>query len=61
MIHSTLREVGRKTISFSFIAFERSIGVDLLSPRKGVRPVRKQMPKGLTNGMTSDIEGLEGV
>ena len=38
MIHSTFRELGRKTISFSLIAFDRSIEVDL-SPRKGVRPV----------------------
>lgn len=60
MIHSTFRELGRKTISFSLIAFERSTGVDL-SPRKGVRPVRRQMPDGLTGDMTSNIEGLKGV
>jgi len=59
--HSTFRELGRKTISFSFIAFERSIEVDLLPPRKGVRPVRRQMPDGLTGDMTSNIEGLKGV
>jgi len=62
VIHSTFRDLGRKTIPFSLIvAFRRSIEVNLSSPRKGLRSVRKQMPGGLTKGVESNIEGFKGV
>ena len=63
MIHSTFRDLGRKTIPFSLIvAFRRSIEVNLSSPRKGLRSVRKHwMLDGLTKGVESNIEGFKGV
>ena len=60
VIHLTLSDVGRKTASRSFVAFERSIVADS-SGYKSKFPVLTWMSSRRTRGITSDVERPEGV